>query len=62
MGQDPTGAATGTIKDLGVDTLAATQDTALNKIVSTVNITIGKCRMHNKIAINIMWTLIAGFL
>ncbi len=61
MAQDPTGAATGTIKDLGIDTLAATQDTALNKVISTVN-TIGNSGGHSKIAINIMWTLIAGFL
>jgi Amt family ammonium transporter len=61
MAQDPTGANTGTIKDLGIDTLAATQDTVLNKVVSAVN-TIGNADGHSKIAINIMWTLIAGFL
>ncbi|MEP6676575.1 MAG: ammonium transporter [Ferruginibacter sp.] len=61
MAQDPTGASTGTIKDLGVDTLAAVKDTTINKIVSTVN-TIGNADGHSKIAINIMWTLIAGFL
>lgn len=61
MAQDPTGASTGTIKDLGIDTLAATQDTALNKVISIVN-TIGNSGGHSKIAINIMWTLIAGFL
>ena len=59
--QDPNGAQTGTIKDLGVDTLAATRDTAMNKVISTVN-TIGNADGHNKIAINIMWTLITGFL
>ncbi|HEY4064826.1 MAG TPA: ammonium transporter [Puia sp.] len=59
--QDPAGTATGTIKDLGIDTLAATKDTALNKITAAVN-TIGAADGHNKIAINIMWTLIAGFL
>ncbi len=61
MAQDPTGASTGTIKDLGIDTLAATKDTTLNKIVSAVN-TIGAADGHSKIAINIMWTLITGFL
>ena len=61
MGQDPTGANTGTIKDIGADTLAMTSDTALNKVAAVVN-TIGNADGHNRIAINIMWTLIAGFL
>ena len=61
MAQDPTGGATGTIKDLGIDTLAATKDTTLNKVVAVVN-TIGNADGHSKIAINIMWTLITGFL
>ena len=61
MAQDASGAATGTIKDLGIDTLAATQDTVTNKIISSVN-TIGNAAGHVKIATNIMWTLIAGFL
>jgi ammonium transporter, Amt family len=59
--QDPTGAATGTMKDLGIDTVAASHDSTLNKVVAAVN-TIGAADGHNKIAINIMWTLIAGFL
>ena len=59
--QDPTGASTGTIKDLGIDTVAKTSDTTLNKVVAAVN-TIGAADGHNKIAINIMWTLLAGFL
>lgn len=59
--QDATGAATGTIKDLGMDTLAASQDTSLNKVITAVN-TIGNADGHNKIATNIMWTLLAGFL
>ena len=59
--QDPSGANTGTIKDIGLDTLAASKDTMVNKMVSTVN-TIGNASGHNKIAINIMWTLITGFL
>jgi len=59
--QDATGANTGTIKDLAIDTLAATKDTAMNKVIAAVN-TIGAADGHNKIAINIMWTLIAGFL
>ncbi|HVZ25689.1 MAG TPA: hypothetical protein VG842_06535, partial [Sediminibacterium sp.] len=61
MAQDATGAVTGTIKDLGIDTVAATRDTTLNKVVSAVNV-IGNADGHNKIAINIMWTLITGFL
>src|SRR5882757_2429618 len=59
--QDATGAQTGTAKDLGIDTIAATKDTALNKVTAVVN-TIANADGHNKIAINIMWTLIAGFL
>lgn len=59
--QDPTGAATGTIKDLGIDTVKATSDTTLNKVITVVN-TIGNADGHNKIATNIMWTLLAGFL
>ncbi len=61
IAQDPTGAVTGTIKDLGIDTLAASKDTVLAKMSSSVN-TIANATGHNKIAINIMWTLIAGFL
>ncbi len=61
FGQDPSGINTGTIKDLGIDTIATTSDTTLNKVVSTVN-TIGNSSGHNRIAINIMWTLITGFL
>lgn len=61
MAQDPTGSATGVMKDIGLDTLAATKDTALNKVIATVN-TIGNADGHNKIAANIMWTLLAGFL
>ena len=34
---------------------------SLNKVITTVN-TIGNADGHNKIAINIMWTLITGFL
>jgi Amt family ammonium transporter len=61
LAQDPSGANTGTIKDLGIDTLAASKDTIINKVIATVN-TIGNADGHNKIAINIMWTLITGFL
>lgn len=61
FGQDPSGVNTGTIKDLGIDTVATTSDTTLNNVVSTVN-TIGNASGHNRIAINIMWTLITGFL
>ncbi|QEC67577.1 ammonium transporter [Panacibacter ginsenosidivorans] len=59
--QDASGANTGTIKDLGMDSVAATSDTTLNKVVDAVN-TIANADGHNKIAINIMWTLLAGFL
>lgn len=60
--QDPNGAATGTIKDLGIDSVKATSsDSAVNKMVAAIN-TIGSADGHNKIAINIMWTLITGFL
>jgi len=59
--QDPNGAATGTIKDLGIDSVKTTSDSTLNKVVEAVNI-IGSADGHNKIAINIMWTLITGFL
>ncbi len=58
---DPAGTVTGTIKDLGIDTVAATKDSTINAVVSAVN-TIGNADGHNKIAINIMWTLITGFL
>lgn len=61
FGQDASGVNTGTIKDLGIDTVATTSDTTLNKVVATVN-TIGNSSGHNRIAINIMWTLITGFL
>src|SRR5258708_30082220 len=59
--QDPSGAATGTIKDLGIDTLSRSSDTTLNKVIATVN-TIGNADGHNRIAINLVWTLLAGFL
>ncbi|WP_162923516.1 ammonium transporter [Arachidicoccus soli] len=61
MAQDATGAHTGNIKNLGIDTVATTSDTTLNKVISAVN-TIGNADGHNMIATNIMWTLIAGFL
>lgn len=48
---DPTGATTGTAKDVAVKDAA-------NPTLPEVMETIG----HNKIAINIMWTLLAGFL
>ncbi|HEX5112468.1 MAG TPA: ammonium transporter [Saprospiraceae bacterium] len=59
--QDPSGANTGTIKDVGIDSVAAVSDTTVNKIVDAVN-AIGNNSGHNKIAINIIWTLITGFL
>src|SRR5947207_2693655 len=48
---DPTGAATGTAKDVTVKD-------AKNPTMSEVMETVG----HNKIAINFVWTLLAGFL
>jgi Amt family ammonium transporter len=48
---DPSGAATGTAKDVTVKDAASPQ---LAEVMETVG--------HSKIAINIMWTLIAGFL
>src|SRR5690349_12446071 len=49
--QDPTGANTGTINDV-------TAATAGKPTMQEIGAQAG----HNKIAINIMWTLIAGFL
>jgi len=48
---DPSGAATGTAKDVTVKDAAKPQ---LTEVMDTVG--------HSKIAINIMWTLFAGFL
>ena len=48
---DPTGATTGTAKDVTVKDAA-------NPTISEVMETVG----HNKIAINFVWTLLAGFL
>ena len=51
LAQDPTGANTGTINDVAAAT-------AGKPTVEEVAAQAG----HNKIAINIMWTLLAGFL
>ena len=65
--QDATGAKTGTISDIdttmakGIDSLAQSKDANINKLASAIT-TIGNADGHNKIAINIMWTLITGFL
>ena len=59
--QDPTGSNTGRMSDLGIDSLKSVQDTSLNKVISAVN-ALGKAGDHTKIATNIMWTLIAGFM
>src|SRR4030095_3800368 len=48
---DPTGAATGTAKDVTVKDAA---NPTLTEVMETVG--------HNKIAINFVWTLLAGFL
>ncbi len=72
--QDPTGAKTGTISDIDttmakvVDSVATSKDSTVSMLGSHVSKlatavqTIGNADGHNKIAINIMWTLIAGFL
>jgi len=72
--QDPNGVATGTINDIDttlaktLDTVAKAKDTtvssvsaSISKLASAVQ-TIGNADGHNKIAINIVWTLITGFL
>jgi len=51
FGQDPTGAATGTINDV---TAGAAGKPTLEEVGAQVG--------HNKISINIVWTLITGFL
>jgi Amt family ammonium transporter len=48
---DPTGAATGTAKDV---TVKDAKNPSLGEVMETVG--------HNKIAINFVWTLLAGFL
>ena len=72
--QDPNGGATGTINDIDttltkvLDTVSKAKDTTLSSVSSHVGKltsvvqTIGNADGHNKIAINIMWTLITGFL
>jgi Amt family ammonium transporter len=72
--QDPTGAKTGTLGDIDttavkiLDTVVKAKDTTVAAASSTISKlaaavqTIGNADGHNKIAINIMWTLITGFL
>ncbi len=72
--QDPTGAKTGTIGDIDttaakvIDSVSKATDSTVAGVSSNVAklatavSTIGNADGHNKIAINIMWTLIAGFL
>jgi len=72
--QDPTGSHTGTFNDIDttmskvVDSVALAKDTTVSQVSNNVSklataiTTIGNADGHNKIAINIMWTLIAGFL
>ena len=68
--QDPSGTKTGTISDIDtttaktVDSVAQAKNTTssdVNKLAAAIT-TIGNADGHNKIAINIMWTLITGFL
>src|SRR5664279_2045947 len=74
IAQDPTGAKTGTLSDIDtmavkvLDSVASAKDTSVaalsasvSKLTSAVQ-TIGAADGHNKIGINIMWTLITGFL
>ena len=72
--QDPTGAKTGTISDIDttaakvIDSVSKATDSTIAGVSSNVSklatavTTIGNADGHNKIAINIMWTLLAGFL
>ena len=72
--QDPTGAKTGTLSDIDtttvkiLDTVVNAKDTSVKAVSATVSKlaatvqTIGAADGHNKIGINIMWTLITGFL
>ncbi|MEP6948291.1 MAG: ammonium transporter [Ginsengibacter sp.] len=68
--QDPTGAKTGTISDIDTTTAKIVDSVSQAKITTSSDVnklaaaitTIGNADGHNKIAINIMWTLIAGFL
>src|SRR5450631_554631 len=74
MAQDPTCAKTGTLSDIDTmavkvldsvvkakDTTVAAVSSNVSKLAATVQ-TIGAADGHNKIGINIMWTLITGFL
>jgi len=72
--QDPSGTKTGTLGDIDtnvvktLDTISKAKDTTVASVSSRINKlaaslqTIGDADGHNKIAINIMWTLITGFL
>src|ERR1700680_2846875 len=72
--QDPNGGNTGTMNDIDttltkvLDTVSKAKDTTVSSVSSSVSKltgaiqTIGNADGHNKIAINIMWTLITGFL
>src|SRR3954469_17913540 len=51
LAQDPTGANTGTINDVSAATAGKPTTEEIGAVAG-----------HNKIAINIMWTLITGFL
>ena len=74
LAQDPTGAKTGTLSDIDtmavkvLDTVVNAKDTTVKAVSATVSKlaatvqTIGAADGHNKIGINIMWTLITGFL
>lgn len=74
FGQDASGANTGTLNDIDtslskvLDTVSKAKDSAVASVSSSVSKlsgaiqTIGNADGHNKIAINIMWTLITGFL
>jgi len=72
--QDPNGSKTGTLNDIDttlskvLDTVSSAKDTTVKAVSSQVSKlataihSIGDADGHNKIAINIVWTLITGFL
>jgi ammonium transporter, Amt family len=72
--QDPSGSKTGTLGDIDttlvkvLDSVSKVKDSTVSSVSSTVGklataiTAIGNADGHNKIAINILWTLITGFL
>jgi Amt family ammonium transporter len=72
--QDPSGAKTGNLGDIDtsavkvLDTVSKAKDTSVANVSKSISrlsaavSTIGDASGHNKIAINIVWTLLTGFL